>query len=217
MKKFLTSFVFLVLFAGYAAFQYLANGTIVSAANQNPAQVTTAQTQTSGQPLASSASSAQSGSVQSASEQQENVGDGGTDDSSETTVVQTQTTQSNVASASTQPSKTTSTPTQAQPTPVAKPKGQYVDGTYTGSVANAYYGNVQVQAVISGGKLVNVVVLQYPNDRSTSRYINQQAMPILVSEAISAQSANINGVSGASESSPAFAQSLASALSQAKS
>ena len=114
---------------------------------------------------------------------------------------------------------TASTPVATAPvkaTPVkATPKGKYVDGTYTGSAADAYYGNIQVAATISGGKLTNVTFLQYPNDRSTSRYINQQAMPELKAEAIQAQSANVDGVSGASDSSAAFKQSLASALSQA--
>ena len=91
----------------------------------------------------------------------------------------------------------------------------YKDGTYTGSVADAYYGNVQVQATISGGKITDVTFLQYPNDNGTSMYINSQAMPLLKQEAIAAQSANVDGVSGASETSPAFQQSLASALNQA--
>jgi uncharacterized protein with FMN-binding domain len=122
------------------------------------------------------------------------------------------------ATVKTTPTKTvTSTPT---PTPVVTvpkvPTGQYVNGTYTGSVADAYYGNIQVEAVISGGKLTNVIFLQSPGDRSTSRYINQQAMPQLKAEAIQAQSANVDGVSGASDSSAAFKESLASALSQAK-
>lgn len=106
-------------------------------------------------------------------------------------------------------------------TPVAKPvtkkasSGQYADGTYTGTAADAYYGYIQVKAVISGGKLTDVVFLQSPSDRSTSRYINQQAMPELKAEAIRAQSANVSGVSGASDSSAAFKESLASALSKA--
>lgn len=103
------------------------------------------------------------------------------------------------------------------PTPVPTPKGQYVDGTYIGSVADAYYGNIQVQAVISGGKLTDVIFLQYPNDRGHSVSINNYAMPILKSEAIQAQSAQVNSVSGASDTSAAFQESLASALSQAKS
>ncbi len=104
------------------------------------------------------------------------------------------------------------------PAPAAppKPKGQYVDGNYTGSVADAYYGYVQVQAVIQGGKIADVRFLQYPNSHSTSVYINSQAMPYLTQEAIQAQSANINGVSGATATSQAFAQSLSSALAKAK-
>ncbi len=100
------------------------------------------------------------------------------------------------------------------PTSVAQ-QGQYKNGTYTGDSSDAYYGNVQVQAVIKDGALSNVVVLDYPQDRSTSISKNTRAMPILVSEAIQAQSANINTVSGATYSSGAFKQSLSSALSQA--
>jgi uncharacterized protein with FMN-binding domain len=97
-----------------------------------------------------------------------------------------------------------------------KPKGQYVDGSYTGIQADAYYGIVQVQAVISGGKLTAVNFLSYPNDRRTSQEINSQAMPMLQQEAIAAQSANVSGVSGASDTSMAFIQSLDSALAKAK-
>jgi len=60
-----------------------------------------------------------------------------------------------------------------------------------------------------------VQFLQYPSDRNTSIRINSRAMPILKQEAISAQNANVNIVSGATDSSQAFQQSLASALSQA--
>ena len=91
----------------------------------------------------------------------------------------------------------------------------YRDGTYVGSTENAYYGNVQVQATISGGELTDVSFLDYPQDRQTSRYINSQAMPMLMQEAISAKSAQIDGVSGATDTSMAFKRSLASALAQA--
>jgi uncharacterized protein with FMN-binding domain len=139
-------------------------------------------------------------------------------------IVVTDSTANSAAGASAPPTNTavapakTPTPVAVTPTPVQPPtpKGQYVDGMYTGSAANAYYGNIQVRATISGGKLTNVTFLQYPNDRSTSRYINQQAMPELKAEAIQAQSASVNGVSGASDSSAAFQQSLADALAQAK-
>ena len=92
----------------------------------------------------------------------------------------------------------------------------YKDGTYTGSVADAFYGNIQVQVIISGGKITAVNFLQFPNDNPTSQYINSQADPLLSQEAIAAQSASVDIISGASASSQAFQQSLADALSQAK-
>ncbi len=93
---------------------------------------------------------------------------------------------------------------------------QYKDGTYTGDPGDALYGYIQVQAVIQGGKITDVVFLQYPNDRSTSVRINSQAMPYLKQEAIQAQSAQVDGVSGATDSSQAFIQSLGSALQKAR-
>ena len=102
-----------------------------------------------------------------------------------------------------------------QPAP-AKPAGQYKDGTYTGQSADAYYGMVQAQAVISGGKLADIKMLSYPSDRSTSREISSFALPQLISEAITAQSANVDMVSGATDTSQAFRQSLGSALAMAK-
>lgn len=118
-------------------------------------------------------------------------------------------------------------PSQASPTPMASgsspepttPIGTvsaYKDGKFTGDTADAFYGNMQVQITISGGKIVDVQFLQYPNDRTTSVMINTQAMPYLKSEAIQAQSANVAVVSGASASSQAFVQSLQSALDKAK-
>lgn len=115
----------------------------------------------------------------------------------------------------TTPKPTTKPKPKPTPTPTPTPQGKYKDGTYTGSVADAYYGNVQVQAIIQGGKLSNVVVLQYPNDRGRSISINTQAMPYLKSEAIKAQGTNIDIVSGATDSSSAFIQSLGDALASA--
>lgn len=91
----------------------------------------------------------------------------------------------------------------------------YKDGSYTGSVADAYYGNVQVKVTISGGKMTDVQFLQYPNTHQTSVIINKQAMPYLQQEAIQAQSSNVQIISGATFTSQAFQQSLQSALSQA--
>jgi uncharacterized protein with FMN-binding domain len=92
----------------------------------------------------------------------------------------------------------------------------YKDGTYTGNAADAFYGNIKVQVVISGGKITDVVFLEHPSEHTRSVAINTIAMPNLKQEAIQAQSANVNVVSGATDSSNAFIQSLASALVQAK-
>jgi uncharacterized protein with FMN-binding domain len=105
---------------------------------------------------------------------------------------------------------------QPTPTPVPKKIGIYNDGQYTGNSADAYYGYVQVKAIITNGILSDVVFLDYPQDRRTSTQINNYAMPILRQEAIAAQSANVNAVSGASATSPAFVESLTSALNQAR-
>ena len=99
---------------------------------------------------------------------------------------------------------------------VSKIVGMYTDGTYTGNSADAYYGNIKVQAVIKNGKLADVIFLDHPQDRMHSIQVNNYAMPILKQEAIGAQNANVNTVSGASFSSGAFRESLGNALSQAK-
>ncbi len=103
----------------------------------------------------------------------------------------------------------------APPMPIVQ-SGAYRNGSYTGNVADAYYGNVQVKAIISGGKISDVQFLDYPHDRGTSIRINNQAMPYLTQEAIQAQSASIDVISGATATSGAFNESLASALAQAK-
>jgi uncharacterized protein with FMN-binding domain len=101
-------------------------------------------------------------------------------------------------------------------TPIPQSGGQFKDGSYDGQVADAFYGDLQVRAVISGGRLTDVQFLTYPNDRRTSIEINQQAMPYLKQEAIKAQNAQVDIVSGATQTSEAFRVTLQSALSQAK-
>jgi len=106
---------------------------------------------------------------------------------------------------------------QSQPTATLQPQGQYKDGSYTGSTADAFYGPLQVKVTVSGGKITDVQFLQYPNDQSESVMISQQATPQLAQEAIQAQSAQVDAVSGATQTSQAFVESMKSALAQAKS
>lgn len=100
--------------------------------------------------------------------------------------------------------------------PSATPSAQYRNGSYTGIVADAQWGYVQVKAVVQGGKLTDVQWLQYPSDRSRSVEINSIADPELTTEAIQAQSAQVDIITGATDSSFAFIQSLGDALSQAQ-
>lgn len=92
----------------------------------------------------------------------------------------------------------------------------YKDGGYVGSSADAFYGNVQVKAIVTNGKISDVQFLSYPNDHGHSVQINSYATPRLRNEAIQVQSANVDIVSGATATSEAFQQSLQSALSQAQ-
>lgn len=104
------------------------------------------------------------------------------------------------------------------PTSTGTPKqiGLYRDGAYAGNIADAFYGPLQVEATIQGGRLVDVQFLQYPNDRRNSIEINRQAMPYLKEEAIQVQSANVDIVSGATQTSDAFRETLGTALAAAK-
>jgi uncharacterized protein with FMN-binding domain len=109
-------------------------------------------------------------------------------------------------------------PAAVQPTavPTNPPTaGQYKNGQYTGPRVDAYYGFVQVQALVQNGQIANVKFLEFPNDRRTSQQINAIAVPYLTNEAIQAQSANVDIISGATLTSEAFAQSLQTALQNA--
>lgn len=90
------------------------------------------------------------------------------------------------------------------------------DGTFTGQAVDTRYGAVQVAVTVSGGKITNVTVPQYPQNDPRDQEINSQAIPMLVSETTQAQSANIDMISGATYTSQGYLQSLQSALDQAK-
>ena len=89
------------------------------------------------------------------------------------------------------------------------------NGTFVGSVENAYYGDVQVKATVTNGKISAVSFLKSPDTHSTSVFINNQAMPLLEQEAIQSQTANVDIISGATYTSEAFIKSLDNALRQA--
>ena len=111
------------------------------------------------------------------------------------------------------PSASTTTATATATKTAAKAK-VVTKKTVTGQVAQTKWGPVQVQLTVVSGKITAVSVLQYPTG-GRSDQINAQALPILVSETMKAQSAKIDMVSGATYTSNGYLQSLQSALDQA--
>ncbi len=81
-----------------------------------------------------------------------------------------------------------------------------------GSSVQTPFGPVQVQITVQGTRIISVSALQTPQGGRSSE-ISRQAVPYLVQQTLSAQSANVQGVSGATFTSDAWAQSLQSALS----
>jgi uncharacterized protein with FMN-binding domain len=93
--------------------------------------------------------------------------------------------------------------------------GSAKDGTFTGSTEQTPFGPMQVAVVISGGKITDVKVLQRTNEGGRSVQISNQADPMLRSEVLQAQSANVSTIGGATYTSEGYLQSLQSALDQA--
>jgi len=122
------------------------------------------------------------------------------------------------ASAATPPSPTAPATSRAAVSSSSAPPStvsstKQVDGPVIGTP----YGDVQVRVVLRGTKIVDVQPLTLPSDRSRSRRISERAAPLLRTEALQAQSANIDLLSGASYTSEGYAESLQGALDNARS
>ena len=85
--------------------------------------------------------------------------------------------------------------------------------SFTGDVTITRYGNVQVKITVQGGKIIDAQAVQVPT--GTSDRYTQMSVPVLRERTISVQSANIQGVSGASFTSYGWNTSLASAIAKA--
>jgi uncharacterized protein with FMN-binding domain len=97
--------------------------------------------------------------------------------------------------------------------------GGSVTGTksVTGDTVQTRWGPVQVRITVKNGKLTDVTAVSYPTDNPRDQEINSFALPRLRSEALQAQSASIDTVSGATYTSDGYRQSLQSALDSARS
>ena len=89
------------------------------------------------------------------------------------------------------------------------------DGTYDGSVVNTRFGTVQVQAVIAGGKITDVIAVKLTDADRRSISISQQVAPMVRSEVLTAQSAHVANISGGTYTTQGYLQSLQSALDAA--
>ena len=87
--------------------------------------------------------------------------------------------------------------------------------TVTGTVAQTRWGPVQVALTVTDGSITGVAVPQYPTGNNRDQEINARALPILVEETMSAQSAQVDMVSGATVTSAGYLESLQSAIDQA--
>jgi uncharacterized protein with FMN-binding domain len=87
--------------------------------------------------------------------------------------------------------------------------------TYTGDVADTRWGPVQVKITVTNGKITAAEPTQVPSDNPRDQEINSYAVPILNQEAVKAQSAQIDAISGATVTSDGYIQSLQSAIDQA--
>jgi len=85
----------------------------------------------------------------------------------------------------------------------------------TGPSADTRWGPVQVQITVDDGTITDVEVVDYPTENGKDQQINARALPVLVSETLDAQSADIDMVSGATVTSEGYLESLQGALDEA--
>ena len=126
-----------------------------------------------------------------------------------------------LAIATATPGGTTSTGTTATATTGAQPTASATatatpaqSVVLTGDAVSMRFGTVQVQVTVENGVITNVAALQLPDGDRHSLQISQAVEPMLADEVLTAQSASIDTVSGATYTSRAYQQSLQSAIDQ---
>jgi uncharacterized protein with FMN-binding domain len=110
----------------------------------------------------------------------------------------------------------TSSPSGGRSSPTAPKKKPAVKArTVVGPAVNTEYGTVQVAATVAGHKVEDVRALVLPSGSGRTNDISSQVGPLLRQEAMAAQSAQIDTISGASYTSEGYRQSLQAALDRA--
>ncbi|WP_037670641.1 FMN-binding protein [Streptomyces griseus] len=105
----------------------------------------------------------------------------------------------------------------SSPAPAGSSSASAASGTrsVTGDSVQTRWGPVQVRITVRDGKLTEVTPVTYPTENPRDQEINAYAVPELRREALAAQSADIDTVSGATYTSDGYRQSLQSALDSA--
>ena len=104
----------------------------------------------------------------------------------------------------------------AAPTAAPVITGKFKDGEFLGeSVSADRWGDLQVKAIVEGGRLVKIDFVKYPQSTRRSISISNASLPKLVNEAIENQDAQVDVVSRATDTVIAFRASLDSALQAA--
>ncbi|HEY5016731.1 MAG TPA: FMN-binding protein [Streptosporangiaceae bacterium] len=106
-------------------------------------------------------------------------------------------------------------PAKMKSTASAGSGGSMTTRTITGAVETTLYGPMQVKVTLEGTKITNVAVVQETNDGQESQQIDSFSIPKLTAETLTAQSARIDAVSGATATSSGYIGSLQNALDQA--
>ena len=127
------------------------------------------------------------------------------------------------SSGTTATSQPSSSATATHPTTAAPPNsatagqatGGYIDGTYTGSAYSNEFGSWTVTVTIADGQITDVTASTTAQDRR-SQGINTQAVPRLRTQVLTAQSAHVDTISGATLTSKSYLSSLQSALDEAR-
>lgn len=106
-------------------------------------------------------------------------------------------------------------PPTAPATPATTPPPAVAQtGTFTGASTSTPFGDVQVQIRVDNGTIADVIAVQLTDREQKSVSISNRAAPVLRQEVLAAQSANVQGVSGATYTSDAYLTSLQSAIDQ---
>jgi len=112
-------------------------------------------------------------------------------------------------------SNTSTSPSAAASAPAAAAVSGVADGTYNGQTVSTRFGTVQVNAVIAGGKITDVVAVKLTDQGRQSVSISNQAAPMIRQEVLSAQSAKVSNIGGATYTTQGYLMSLQSALDAA--